>query len=242
MSWVSKLTTLAMTFFATGPPEGKRGLAWPWYNENSNLDPAKLANDQVQWIYNWETWRPAKTTGLNWIGTQRCMDCESSPISQLKTRADQQGWNTVLTLNEPDINYISPETAANWYIQHINPLQIKKAIPSCYFDYVNLHWYGHNFDEFKSHVENAHSRFPDHQLIISEFALLVPASRDQQVEFLRSAMSFLDNADYVKYYAVFAASSPAKITSNAGGDDVGVGSSLYENGGSLSANGIAYRE
>ncbi|EUC54300.1 glycoside hydrolase catalytic core protein [Rhizoctonia solani AG-3 Rhs1AP] len=192
MSWISKATTLAMTFFATGPPEGKRGLAWPWYNENTNLDPSNLANNQVQWIYNWETWRPAKTAGLNWIGTQRCMDCASSPISQLKTRANQQGWNTVFTLNEPDINDISPEAAAKWYIQHINPLQIKKSIPSvtsstipgkgldwtgafisacagrCHFDFINIHWYGHKFDEFRSHVQNAHNRFPNHKVRLNE--------------------------------------------------------------------------
>ncbi|CUA67338.1 hypothetical protein RSOLAG22IIIB_13398 [Rhizoctonia solani] len=280
MSWVSKFTTLAMAFFSTGPPEGKRGLAWPWYNENTNLDPAKFTDghNRVQWIYNWETWRPAKTAHLNWIGMQRCMDCDSSPISQLKTRAEQQGWNTVLTLNEPDINGISAPTAAQWYIQHINQLQIKKATPAvtssatpgkgldwtadfisacaghCQFDFINIHWYGHNFNEFKSHVQKAHSRFPNHKLIISEFALLAPADRDHQyypggrvaqvvlnfMAFLKSAMSFLDGADYVKYYAVFVASSPTKISANKGGGDVGIGSSLYENDGSLSTNGIAY--
>jgi hypothetical protein len=65
-------------------------------------------------------------SNMNWVGMQRCMDCDSSPISQLATRAAQQGWNTVLSLNEPDINGISASTAANWYIQYINPLQISK--------------------------------------------------------------------------------------------------------------------
>jgi hypothetical protein len=63
---------------------------------------------------------------MNWIGMQRCMDCESSPISLLQTRAAQQGWNTVLSLNEPDINSISAATAADWYVQYINPLSISK--------------------------------------------------------------------------------------------------------------------
>ncbi|CUA74765.1 hypothetical protein RSOLAG22IIIB_05705 [Rhizoctonia solani] len=280
MSWVYKFTTLAMTFFSTGPLEGKRGLAWPWYNENTNLDPAKFTDghNRVRW-YLYMLFKeslivkiitildPGSITlcsHLNWIGMQRCMDCDSSPISQLKTRAQQQGWNTVLTLNEPDINGISAPAAAQWYIQHINPLKIKKAIPAvtssatpgkgldwtadfisacaghCQFDFINIHWYGHNFNEFKSHVQKAHSRFPNHKLIISEFALLAPADRDHQVAFLKSAMSFLDGADYVKYYAVFIASSPTKISANKGGGDVGIGSSLYENDGSLSTNGIAY--
>ncbi|KDN42424.1 hypothetical protein RSAG8_06741, partial [Rhizoctonia solani AG-8 WAC10335] len=111
----------------------------------------------------------------------------------------------------------------------------------CHFDYINIHWYGHNLEGFKSHVQKAHNRFPNHKLIISEFALLAPANREHQVAFLKSAMPFLDRADYVKYYAVFVASSPDKISANTGGGDVGIGSSLYNNDGSLSANGIAYR-
>jgi hypothetical protein len=38
-----------------------------------------------------------------------------------------------------------------------------------------------------------------HQLIVSEFALQAPATRDQQLAFLNSAMSFLDGASYVTY-------------------------------------------
>ncbi|CAE6418070.1 unnamed protein product [Rhizoctonia solani] len=269
MSSISRFAAIAVAFLAAAPCAlaGKRGLAWPWYNEGSNLNPTSLANGNgnVQWIYNWETWRPAVTTNMNWVGMQRCMDCDSSPISQLATRAAQQGWNTVLSLNEPDINGISAATAANWYIQYINPLQIRKAIPSvtssttpgqgldwvaafisscggrCYFDYINIHWYGSTFAQFQTHVQNAHNRFPNYQLIISEFALVSPATRDQQVAFLKSAMSFLDGASYVTYYAVFGASSPSKISANTGGGEVGTGSSLYNDDGSLSANGIAYR-
>ena len=66
---------LAATPFAPG----KRGLAYPWCkfelhdssmdkrlmifadNENTNIDPGKLASGQVKWMYNWETWHPART-------------------------------------------------------------------------------------------------------------------------------------------------------------------------------------
>ncbi|KAG8709995.1 hypothetical protein FRC08_017773 [Ceratobasidium sp. 394] len=216
-------------------------------------------------MYNWETWRPAKTTNLNWIGTQATVDSASSPIGQLKDRAAQQGWNTVFSLNEPDLNSISPGTAADWYIKWINPLPIKKAIPSvtssqdarkgldwtadflkacdgrCIFDYINIHWYGNTFAEFRAHVQEAHNRFPDHKLVITEFALQRPAARDQQLAFLNSAMDFLDDTGYVELYSVFGASSPEFISRNTGGGEVGTGSSLYNNDGSLSANGIAYR-
>ena len=65
-------------------------------------------------------------SNLNWIGMQRCLDCESSPIAELQMRAAQQGWNTVFSLNEPDLNGISAQTAADWYVAHINPLAISE--------------------------------------------------------------------------------------------------------------------
>ncbi|QRV83764.1 glycoside hydrolase family 128 protein [Ceratobasidium sp. AG-Ba] len=265
MPSVSSVTTLAVAFLAAAPSAmaGKRGLAWPWYNEGSNLDETKLANGNgnVNWMYNWETWRPANTANVNWIGTQATMDSSSSPISQLKTRAAQQGWNTVFSLNEPDLNGISPSTAANWYIQYINPLAIKKAIPSvsssqnsgqgldwtaqfisacagrCYFDFVNIHWYGSTFAQFQSHVQNAHSRFPNYQRVRAELS----GEPRPTVAFPEAGMSFLDGASYVAMYSVFGASSPSKIQANTGGGQVGTGSSLYNDDGSLSANGIAYR-
>jgi hypothetical protein len=138
-------------------------LTFSLVNENTGLDPESLASYNVEWylhssiplshlthpvlhrIYNWETWRPAKTTyagtspsnfepisqtlplsNLNWIGTQRCIDCDSSPIAQLQTRAAEQGWNTLLTLNEPDISGTLPSDAAAWYIQYINPIYLSQ--------------------------------------------------------------------------------------------------------------------
>ncbi|KAG8723544.1 hypothetical protein FRC09_002908 [Ceratobasidium sp. 395] len=267
MFLASWFKTIAATFLVAAPvaPSGKRGLAWPWYNENTNLEPGKLSSSHVAWMYNWETWRPAKTADLNFIGTQATMDSGSSPIGQLKTRATEQGWNTVFSLNEPDLHDIAPGVASDWYIKWINPLPMKKAIPAvtssqdpgkgldwtaaflkacdgkCKFEYINIHWYGHNFADFKDHVQKAHNRFPSHKLVISECALQKPADRPQQVAFLKSAMEFLDHADYVDMYFVFGASSPKLISNHTGGGEVGVGSSLYNNDGSLTANGVAYR-
>lgn len=53
---------------------------------------------------------------------QRCLDCDSSPIAQLATRQQQLGFSTLFTLNEPDINGITPQQAADWYKQNINPI------------------------------------------------------------------------------------------------------------------------
>ena len=90
----------------------------------------------------------------------------------------------VFTLNEPDVNGITPQQAATWYQQNINPLTIKKALPAitssananqgldwlnqmisacagnCFFDYINLHHYGPDFATFQSYVEQVHAQFP----------------------------------------------------------------------------------
>ncbi|CAE6470969.1 unnamed protein product [Rhizoctonia solani] len=247
---------------------GKRGIAWPWYNEGTNLNINQLASVNVQWLYNWETWRPSATGGLMFIGTQRCTDCPSSPIKELYARAIGQGWTTVFTLNEPDlpVGGTSPADAAGWYIRWINPLNITKAIPAvtsstvagqgldwvdgfiracagqCFFDYINLHWYGSSFEEFKAHIEGARNRFPGYKFVITEFALLPPATREDQTAFLNNAMTYLDNTTYVEYYAIFLATSPALITNNNGGSDyAGTTSTLFGDDGSLTLNGVAYR-
>ncbi|KAF7354049.1 Glyco-hydro-cc domain-containing protein [Mycena venus] len=168
-AFVTVALTLASSSLAApalkrkGP--GKRGLCWPFYN--SPLDPGKLNDGQgtVNLIYDYETFLPPSSNGnggLNFIGMQRCLDCDSSPISQLAARQQQNGFSTLFTLNEPDINGITPQQAADWYKQNINPLPIKKALPAvtasqnpgqgldwlqqmldacagqCFFDYINL--------------------------------------------------------------------------------------------------------
>ncbi|KZP04912.1 glycoside hydrolase family 128 protein [Athelia psychrophila] len=190
--FASALVSLAL--FTVAAQAGKRGLAWPWYN--SPLNPGVLNNGdgEVVAIYDWETYAPPSTNGaggLGFIGMQRCLDCSSSPIADLASRHAAQGWSTVFTLNEPDINGISPSQAASWYKQYINPLAIKKAFPAvtnsaasgqglnwlaqmisacgggCYVDYVNLHWYGSSFSDFQAHVQAAHSQFPSYQIVVT---------------------------------------------------------------------------
>ncbi|CAE6473044.1 unnamed protein product [Rhizoctonia solani] len=235
---MTRLGALSVTLLALMPSAfaaGKRGIAWPWYNEvaGTGMDTAKLANLNVQWIYNWETWRPANTNNLNWIGMQRCLDCDSSPITQLQTRAAQQGWNTVFTLNEPDINSITPATAAAWYIQYINPLAIKKAIPSV----TSSNLPGQGLQWASQFISACAGR-----IIVTEFALQAPADREQQVTFLIQAMAFLDAASYVPYYSAFVATSPALFAANdpAGAAYVGLESTLFNNDGSLTHSGLVY--
>ncbi|KAJ6485292.1 hypothetical protein DFH09DRAFT_1210765 [Mycena vulgaris] len=245
---------------------GKRGLVWPFYN--GPLDPAKLNDGQgsVNLIYDYETFLPPSSNGnggLNFIGMQRCLDCDSSPIAELASRQQQLGFSTLFTLNEPDINNITPPQAADWYKQNINPIAIKKALPAvtasqnpgqgldwlqqmldacagqCFFDYINLHHYGASFDQFKAHVEDAHTRFPDKQIVITEFALQAPATQDDQVAYYKQAFAFLDASPFVEMYFPFLASTPSLFTANDanGAKFVGTGSTLFNDDGSPSAVG-----
>ncbi|KAF8604185.1 hypothetical protein BDV93DRAFT_472122 [Ceratobasidium sp. AG-I] len=261
-------TIFTLCFLSLVPAlvDGKRGFAWPWYNENSALNASRLIDLNAQWLYNWETWRPTNAAGLDWIGMQRCMNCDSSPIAQLQDRVVSQNMTTLFTINEADLNAILPSDAAAWYIQYINPLNIRKALPSvtssglpgmgldwvtqfftacagqCYVDYINLHWYGSLFTDFQAYVEQAHVLFPQYQIAITEFALQAPANQSQQADFLRQAMGFLDNAPYVSHYSVFLASSPSLFLTNdaAGAAYVGTGSTIFNDDGSLSLSGLIY--
>ncbi|KAF8131032.1 hypothetical protein EV363DRAFT_1331134 [Boletus edulis] len=144
-----------LTVFAAAAQAGKRGLCWPYCKIFNNGDGEVVA------IYDYETYAPPSTNGnggLGFIGMQRCLDCTSSPIADLYSRLASP---RVGNLNEPDVNGITPSQAASWYIQYINPLTIRKALPAvtsstasgqglswlsemiaacagqCYFDYIN---------------------------------------------------------------------------------------------------------
>jgi len=257
---------LNSTLVARGGP-GKRGLCWPFYN--APLDPAKLNDGKgsVKFIYDYETTAPSSSNGaggLTFIGMQRCLDCASSPISQLATRQKAQGWTTVFTLNEPDINGITPPQAAAWYKQNVNPLAIQKALPAvtssadpnqglgwlqqmvtacaggCFFDYINLHHYGASFAEFQAHVQNAQKLFPGKQIVVTEFALQnPPGGQADQVAFYKQAIPFLDSQASVSMYFPFIATSPSLFTQNDanGAKFAGTGSTLFNDDKSVSAVG-----
>lgn len=246
---------------------GKRGLAWPWYN--SPLDPGVFNNGdgEVVAIYDWETYAPPSTNGnggLGFIGTQRCTDCSSSPIDELQSRWKAQGWATVFSLNEPDQNGISASEAASWYIEYINPLDIKKALPAissstssgqglswlsemvsacagaCYADYINLHWYGDSFSEFESYVTEAHNQFPQYTVVVSEFALQNPSGgATAQYDFFQQAFAWLDDQEWVTLYFPFVATSPSLMQANDASSYsyVGTGSCLFTNAGQPSSVG-----
>ena len=47
--------------------------------------------------FDYETYPPPSPRGiggLTFIGTQRCFDCDSSPVGQLAARQKHQGWTS----------------------------------------------------------------------------------------------------------------------------------------------------
>ncbi|EIM83901.1 uncharacterized protein STEHIDRAFT_100928 [Stereum hirsutum FP-91666 SS1] len=262
---LSFLVILAVS--ATAVQAGKRGLAWTWFN--SDLDPGvfNTGSGEVVAIYDYETYAPPSTNssgGLNFIGMQRCTDCDSSPIADLASRQADQGWNTVFTLNEPDMNSISASDAASWYIEYISPLTIKKALPAvtssttsgeglswlsamisacesaCDADYINLHWYGSSFTDFQSYIENAISEFPDYEVVITEFALTNPSGGESdQLAFFSEAFAWLDTIDTVVFYFPFLSTTPSLLSANDASSVsyVGTGSCLFNDDGTPSSLG-----
>ncbi|TFL04933.1 hypothetical protein BDV98DRAFT_523642 [Pterulicium gracile] len=260
-----KFSVLAVTAaLVSVASASKRGLAYPWFNEGKNIDPGRFTNGgKVTWMYNWETWRPARTPAVNFIGTQALLDSAASPIGQLHNRWRQQGWTDVFSLNEPDLNGISPQRAVDHYLQHINPMTIRKGFPSvtsstnggmglnwlqsffnicagrCYHDYINLHWYGSNFGQFQAFIQDANRRWPNEKIVISEFSLVAPASAAQQKSFFDQAIPWLDGRAYVIMYFPFVATSPQLLQQNHGGavSHVGTGGCLFNNDGTISSVG-----
>ncbi|KAG9317092.1 glycosyl hydrolase catalytic core-domain-containing protein [Chiua virens] len=250
---------LVLSIFTVATRAGKRGLTWTFYDGSLVLNNG---DGQVVAIYDYETFLPPTTGGignLGFIGMQRCMDCPSSPISQLFSRWQSQRWATVFTLNEPDLNGISPASAATWYMKNINPLPIKKALPAvsssatsgkglswvseminacagrCSFDYINLS--SSVASVCKKLLRRCHK---GHNLVITEFALQNPAGgQAAQVAFFRQAFQFLDGAPYVTLYFPFVATSPSLLRKNdpSGASFVGTGSCLYNDNGSASPVG-----
>ncbi|KAN0097923.1 glycoside hydrolase family 128 protein [Tylopilus felleus] len=240
------------------------GLGWPWFNAPLNPGVFNKPGSKVQVIYDWETYGPPSTNGsggLRFIGMQRCIDCYSSPINALHARWKAQGWTTVFTVNEPDLNGISPTQAAAWYKQHINPLPIQKALPAvsssvassqgvnwlsemiaacaggCNYDLLNLHWYGASYAQFQSYIESVHAQFPNNKLVISEYALQnPPGGQAAQLEFFKQAFAFLESTPYVELHFPYLATSPALLEARSSGP-VDTSSCLYNDDGTPSAIG-----
>ena len=227
----------------------KRGLAWPW-NGNSQDFGLFANNDNIGWIYNWESWRPDGTPGnLEYVAMQRTRD----GIENLQNNMQNNGANILLGFNEPDISSqanLSPDDAVQLWQQNIQSFGGSKSLGSpaisngpdgiswlqqflgkcsgCKIDFVVCHWYGPDVDSFKNFIEDVHNSFPDKQIWVTEFALQGTPSQDDQSNFFDQARDYLESNDSVDRYAWFGAFR--------GGD----GNNLINNDGSLTSLGQKY--
>jgi len=229
----------------------KSGLAWPW-NGNANDFNLFKNSRRITWAYNWESWVPSGFPGnFEYVAMQRTAD----GIDKLRNNMAGNKARVLLGFNEPDIASqanLTPERAASLWIQYANPITsgirvgspeisngpngiswMQKFLPLCHgcnIAFISCHWYGPNFDHFKSHMAAVHSAFPNYKIWLTEFALQGSPSAGEQLSFLKQSQSFLDNTDYIERYSWFGAFRGS------------AGNNLIDNNGGLTALGRQYSQ
>jgi hypothetical protein len=84
--------------------------------------------------------------------------------------------------------------------------QFVEQCPEAKFDDINIHWYGPataGFEAFKSHYEDASSKFPGKKIWVTEFGL-TGATEDESADFLKSTQEYLDGQATCAGYSYFA--------------------------------------
>jgi len=226
-------TTTAAASTASAAPAStsgkKRGLA---YNDPSLLSGFVGDNSKVSWAYSWSQvndltddlefipmlWGP----GDNHVNTWQ---------ANAKT-AIAAGSSALLSFNEPDNagqSNLDPATAASAHIQYMNPFQgqaristpsitnsgtagqgidwlkqfVSACAGNCALDFVAVHWYSNNGDDFLSHLEAVYEEF-NLPVWVTEFA---PVGNEVDYnDFLSNAVNELDNNSkysFVERYSYF---------------------------------------
>ncbi|KAF2429529.1 hypothetical protein EJ08DRAFT_569429, partial [Tothia fuscella] len=115
------------------------------------------------------------------------------------------GYRELMTKYGPQVRLGSPAitngaTGIPWLKEFLSQCN------GCQVDFVAVHWYAGYapgiFNYFKSYLEEIHNTFGK-PVWITEFALEPSASEQQQVEFMKQAVKFLDQAEWVHRYAWF---------------------------------------
>lgn len=208
----------------------KRGLAWPWNGVGDDFNLFKNSN-KISWVYNWERWRPVglDNTNFEYVATQRT----AQDIEQLQNYMKGNRARILMVFNEPDIAdqaNISPDQAVKLWKQYVTPIKNNdqslrlgspgisngaSGIPwlrdfmskcnDCEVDFISCHWYGPSYDHFVQHIQEVNKNFPDKRIWVTEFALQNNPSEDEQIAFLKQAMTFLDGQGYIERYSWFGA-------------------------------------
>lgn len=223
---VIQTPTSVATPVATGV--AKRGLA---YNNADLASSFTGADSQVSWAYNWGSTTPAIPSAFEYVpmlwGTQAV---HSDGWTEAANSAIASGSTHLLAFNEPDLPAqanLDVGSAAAGYKTFIQPFAGKAKLGSpavtngpapmglaylksflaacdgCTIDFVPLHWYdaASNVDGFKSHITDMAEAAGGRKLWITEFG--ATGSTEEQEEFLRQVIPWLDSNDSVERYAYF---------------------------------------
>ncbi|WP_176696807.1 glycoside hydrolase family protein [Candidatus Ichthyocystis sparus] len=207
---------------------GKVGLAWP----NGN-DPA-LANfktNNVSPVYTYTPFLPsqAKSLGFDPIpmlwGTTQFADFQRLVVKGYAT--------TVLGFNEPNEAGqadMSPQTAAMYWKQYIDPLKDQgyslispacssapsgktwmmdffAACSGCHFDGLAVHWYGTSSQSFINYLIDFHDTFNlpiwPTEFACQNFSGGGQCTEGQSSDFMTTVKDFMDGTSWVPHYFAF---------------------------------------
>ncbi|EEA28825.1 hypothetical protein TMatcc_002825 [Talaromyces marneffei ATCC 18224] len=239
---VAGLATSLLVASAAADPWPKRGLA-----ANDDVPVWQFGgswnghNSQVNWQYNWDSTTSQKQPWAEFV--PMLWGTSSDHTSQWFDHAwywlNNGGSGHLLAFNEPEQSgqsNLTPQQAADAWRTYMEPFaghaqlgapsvsndgyewlsEFLQACSNCHIDFVPIHWYNDHTLEFD--LENWVNRIcslTGRQVWVTEFQGF--GSPDDQSNFLRSAIPFLDNNPCVYRYAYFGTADNSKVLLNNGG-------------------------
>ncbi|MCJ1227347.1 hypothetical protein MMC12_004002 [Toensbergia leucococca] len=204
----------------------KRCLLWDWTNTNGcpgAMDNVNF-NGPISSISNWNTWVPPE---LKARAPFRLM-------VHLEAQLTGDDWQRISTTDQPIIHFfneperanISPERAADVWLNQMVPLRQqngKKLVsPSCSNDgagqawladfmnrvssqppdYLGLHYYSTDGNAAIQFLQDAHAKYPQQPIIVSEIASTAP-DLPNVLGFTAQLVNWMDGTDWIFEYGFF---------------------------------------
>ncbi len=204
----------------------KRMLLWDYTNTNG----VPSAMDKVWFgglfssVCNWNAWYPPELNGR----------APFRPMIHLLPQLSGSEWqmiqNTtepiIFYLNEPELNSITPEHAADLWSKQVVHLRLSRGkrlcSPCCASnstgaawiekfmnltkgnppDYLGLHYYGTDGNEAIAYLQKMHEKYPHLPIIVHEIASISRNHADV-LGFMAQLANFMDNTDWIFEYGFF---------------------------------------
>ncbi|THU85685.1 glycoside hydrolase [Dendrothele bispora CBS 962.96] len=212
----------------------KAGLAWP---NGRTVDITQFTHTgKVSWYYTWSP-DPVARTDLEFVPMLWGSNQADEFNSTIDGLISDLGITSVLGMNEPQQpgqSNLTPEQGVDLWKTYIEPLKSRglrlgSPAPSsadsgktwlqdflnicngtCTVDFIALHWYYIDADNFINYVEDFHETF-QRPIWVTEWDCQNFANANQQcsyndiVSFLNTTQSWMDETDYVERYSWFGA-------------------------------------